>query len=362
MMPERIDRLRKAMCESGCDAYFSVSPPDNQYLSGFQADFGEISSAILVTAQDTVFLTDSRYTEQAAEQVRHFDVEQIKGDLLARAGERLAALGARQAAYNPTAITVDELDRLTSAWPGEAVREKAVVAAMRATKSAAEIAAIRDASRIAEGVLVDLVPTLFAGETEAEFAVRMESEFRKRGASGVSFPTIVLFGERSSLPHGRPSDRPLRNGDIVLVDCGCRRAGYCSDLTRTFTFGTIPGAWFEEIYDVVFRAQQAALEAIRPGAACSEVDAVARRIISEAGYGDQFGHGLGHGVGIEIHESPRLNPTSDAVLAEAMIVTVEPGIYLPGKGGVRIEDLVVVTRDGCEVLTKSSKELRVLAE
>ncbi len=361
MIPERIERLRKAMYESGCDAFFSVSPPDNQYLSGFQADFGEISSGILLTASDALFLTDSRYTEQAREQVQCHAVEQIKGDLLARAGECLAILGATLAAYNPAALTVDELDRLLGAWPGETVREKTLVSELRALKSDPEIGAIREASRIAEGVLADLVPTLAAGETEAEFAARMESEFRKRGASGVAFPTIVLFGERSSLPHGRPSDRPLRIGDIVLVDCGCRRAGYCSDLTRTFTFGTIPGAWFEEIYDVVFRAQRAALEAIRAGVPCSDVDAVARRIISGAGYGDQFGHGLGHGVGIEIHEGPRLNPTSDAILAEGMIVTVEPGIYLPGKGGVRIEDLVVVTRDGCEVLTESSKELRVLA-
>jgi Xaa-Pro aminopeptidase len=195
---------------------------------------------------------------------------------------------------------------------------------------------------------------------ERELAAEIEYALRKAGASGVSFPPIVAFGEGSSLPHYSPGDRPLKKGDIILIDCGCVLNGYCSDWTRSFCFGSIPGSWFEEIYAVTLDAQLAGLAACRPGAACREVDAAARDIIQDAGYGDHFGHGLGHGLGIEVHESPRLNATSSAALAPGMVVTVEPGIYLAGRGGVRIEDLVVITENGHEVLTRVPKELRVL--
>ncbi|MEK7794541.1 MAG: M24 family metallopeptidase, partial [Candidatus Hydrogenedentota bacterium] len=202
--------------------------------------------------------------------------------------------------------------------------------------------------------------SLHVGLPEQELAAMFEFAFKKRGASGPSFDTLALFGPRSSLPHGSPGRRALEKGDIILLDFGCRCAGYCSDLTRTYTFGTIIDRWFETVYAVVKDAQQAALKAIKSGASCRDVDAVARDRIKDAGYGDYFGHGLGHGVGVEIHEAPRLNPRSDAVLEEGMVVTVEPGIYVPGRGGVRIEDLVVVTQSGCDVLTKTSKELTVL--
>jgi len=189
----------------------------------------------------------------------------------------------------------------------------------------------------------------------------MEYEFKRRGAQGASFDTIALFGQKSSLPHGRPTDKPLERGDVVLIDFGCRKNGYCSDLTRTYVYGTIPGAWFEEVYDLTLTAQKLALEAVRPGMSCRELDAVARDLITEAGHGKHFGHGLGHGVGLEIHEAPRLNPESATVLEAGMVITIEPGVYLPGKGGIRIEDLVLVTKDGGELLSGSPKELRILA-
>jgi len=168
-----------------------------------------------------------------------------------------------------------------------------------------------------------------------------------------------LFGSHSSLVHGEPGDRALGRGDIVLVDLGCRLRGYCSDLTRTCVYGTIPGEWFEEVYEVVLTAQQAALDVIRPGVSCGAVDAIARDLIRDAGYGERFGHGLGHGVGIEVHEEPRLHKTSHTILEEGMVVTVEPGVYLPELGGVRIEDLVVVTEGGCACLSGAPKELKV---
>ena len=227
-------------------------------------------------------------------------------------------------------------------------------------KDASEIELLRCATDLAEGVLHDLLPELTEGILERELAAQFVYEFKRRGASGPSFDPMALFGSHSSLPHGMPGDRALKSGDIVLLDFGCVLNGYCSDLTRTFAFGRIPPGWFEEIYAVTLEAQLTALEAVKPGVPCSDVDAVARDIIRDAGYGDYFGHGLGHGVGLEVHESPRLNMQSQAVLEPGMAVTVEPGIYLPGKGGVRIEDLVIVTGDGCDILTRTPKDLKVL--
>lgn len=355
-MQDRIDRLRVALRDAGCDAFFSLSPAANAYLAGF---FGT-TSAVIITETEAQFLCDFRYTEQAAEQVRGLDVHEVAGSMETRVGERLKALGVARPAFDATATTVYQADSVQAAFGAALNPEPTLLAGLRQVKDAGEIEKLRAASALKEGVLADLLPELQPGITEAGFAARLEYEMKCRGASGPSFAPIVLFGSRSSLPHGMPGSRPLASGDVVLIDFGCIRAGYCSDLTRTYAFGTIPGAWFEEIYSVTLTAQLAALDAVRPGAACRDVDAVARDIIRDAGYGDQFGHGLGHGVGLEIHEAPRLNQQSNAILTPGMAVTVEPGIYLPGRGGVRIEDLVVVTETGCERLTQSPKTLRVL--
>lgn len=360
-MTGRLGRLREGYARLGCDAFFSVSPPNNQYLTGFLSSFIEISSVLIVTDNEALFLTDSRYTEQAEAQVSGCEVIEIKGDQLLRCGERLSDLGVKKAAYDPATLTIDEMSRFQTACKAEVVADKTLVSTMRMIKSPEEITALRAASELAEGVLADLLPTLEEGLTERELAAQFEYEFKKRGASGASFDTIALFGPRSSLPHGEPGGTCVKAGDVILLDFGCRYAGYCSDLTRTYGFGTIPGAWFEEVYSLVLAAQMIALEAVRAGVTCREVDATARNLIAEGGYGAYFGHGLGHGVGIEIHEAPRLNPESEVVLEEGMVVTVEPGIYLPGQGGVRIEDLIVVTGDGCDILSSAPKELRVLA-
>ncbi len=361
-MNDRLARVRSALDKAACDAFVSVSPAANQYLSGLLTSFEEISSAIIITDDQAHFLCDFRYTEQARKEVTAYEISEIKGDILVRSGERLESLGLKKVAFDPSGLTVDEKLRLESAYTGELAGEKALVAGLRIIKSDEELEILRAASNLAEGVLADLTPTLKEGLPERELAAQFEFEFKKRGATGSSFDTIALFGPKSSLPHGIPDETVLKRGDVVLLDFGCRRAGYCSDLTRTYVFGTIPGAWFEEIYALTYEAQHRALEAVQPGKTGREVDAVARNTISEGGYGEYFGHGLGHGVGVEIHEAPRLNTESDTVLEPGMVVTVEPGIYLPGKGGVRIEDLVVVTDGGCEILTKTPKQLRVLGE
>ena len=356
----RLEGLRAALAERGLPAWFSTSPPDNQYLTGFLTGLEEVSAALLITADTAIFMTDSRYTEQAAEQVSDFAVEQMSGDLVTRAGERMKELGVKRTGFDPAALTVADYERFQEAFGGECAGVEGLLDEMRVCKSADEIETIRAASQLAETVMADVPNWLEPGLTERDLAARIDYEMKRRGASGSSFGTIALFGARSSLPHGEPGDRKLRAGDVVLLDFGCRRHGYCSDLTRTYAFGSIPGSWFEEVYDVVLTAQYKALEAVAPGRPCREVDAVARDHINACGYGERFGHGLGHGVGIEIHEAPRVNPRSDAILQEGMIITVEPGVYVPGQGGVRIEDLVAVTASGCDVLTASPKALRVI--
>ncbi len=357
-MSERIGKLRAGLAAAGVEAFFSVAPSDNAYLSGFHGS----TSAVLVTAQEAFFFCDFRYTEQATAQVSGMQVEEVAGGLELRVGQCLQTLGVASCGFDPTRLTVQQWDKVRGVYSGELVTLDTLMPQLRWIKSPEEVASIRKASNVAEAALAEVVADLAPGQTECEVAARLEYEFRLRGASGVSFDAIVLFGARSSLPHGAPGDTPLREGDIVLIDCGCVVGGYCSDLTRTYVYGRMPGAWFQEIYQVTMSAQEAALVAVRPGAVASAVDKVARDQIDTAGYGSFFGHGLGHGVGLEVHEAPRLNKLSDTVLQPGMVVTVEPGIYLPARGGVRIEDLVVVTTDGCEVLTATGKALEVLSK
>lgn len=356
-MQHRIDALRQRLREANYDAWVSLSAPANEYLTGFRGS----ASAVIVSHDACCFICDFRYTEQARAVVAVAAIEECNTGLEKRAGERLAELGLARVAFDGSMVTVEQRSTVAAGCEGvDLISDPRLMASLRQVKDAGEIDRIRAANNLAEGVLADLLPQLVPGVREREFAALLEYEFKRRGASGSSFPPIVLFGARSSLPHGVPGDKPLEHGDIVLLDFGCVLDSYCSDLTRTFVSGSIPAAWFEGIYAVTLEAQLAALDALRPGVRGCEVDRVARDIIDAAGYGDYFGHGLGHGVGLEIHEAPRLNRLSETILEPGMIVTVEPGIYLPGQGGVRIEDIVAVTDTGCEVLSKTPKELKVI--
>jgi Xaa-Pro aminopeptidase len=353
---ERIAALRRQLETCGCDAFFSVDPADNAYLTGF---FGS-TSAVLVTPDTARLLCDFRYQEQAASLNSGIEVVTCSGNLDARLGEHLRDSGAPRAAFDPGAITVARHDTVKTAFTGETVTTAEMCRKLREIKEPSEVERVRAASQLAEAALEQVLSSLKCGMCEYELAASLEYEFRKRGAQRASFDTIVLFGARSSLPHGMPGPNPLKTGDIVLIDCGCVLDGYCSDLTRTFVFGRIPGDWFADIYECVRQAQDNALKAVASGVSARSVDDAARAFIAAAGHGDHFGHGTGHGVGLEIHESPRLSALSEAVLHAGMVVTVEPGIYLPGQGGVRIEDLLVVTENGCDVLTETPKELRIL--
>lgn len=353
---ERIAALRRRLEEAGCDGLVSLSPADNFYLTGFMGS----TSAVIVTADRVEFLCDFRYREQAREQVQAFEIREEETSVLTPAGKRLGELGLKQIAFEPGAMTVADRLRLEE-HAGRKLKPLAgLVAALRLYKDSDEIGRIREALQLTEEALSSVLPHLEEGISEREMAARLEYEFKCRGASGAAFSSIALFGPRSSLPHGSPGERRLQRGDIVLFDCGCLLEGYCSDLTRTYLFDTIPESWFEEVYELTLTAQQVALEAAKPGMKCVELDAVARDLIADAGHGERFGHGLGHGVGIEIHEGPRVSTLSEEVLEPGMVVTIEPGVYVPGQGGVRIEDMIAVTEDGCEVLTRMPKELRML--
>lgn len=355
-MSNRLDTLRTRMEERGVPAFVSLSMPTVQYMTGFTGS----TAGYVVTADEARLLVDSRYTEQAAAETTNCSLQGFSSNLPKALGDTLAELGAGSCACEEGLLNVGAHRSLGEAFGGSLVDAGDLVDGMRAIKSADEIDLIRAAIHLAEGILVDLIERLAEGMPEREAGAWLTYEAQRRGAVGPSFPPIALFGARSSLPHGQPGSSTLSPGDITLFDFGCELNGYCSDLTRTYAYGTIPGSWFEEIYAVTLEAQLAALAALKPGITGREADSAARSIIADAGYGKEFGHSTGHGVGIEVHEGPRLSQLADECLAPGMVVTVEPGIYIPGKGGVRIEDMAVITEDGCEVLTSLPKELKVI--
>ncbi|MCK5862231.1 MAG: aminopeptidase P family protein [Candidatus Hydrogenedentes bacterium] len=353
---KRMGALQSAMAKHGWDAFISVDPSDNAYLTGFHGS----TSALLVTCQSAKLLCDFRYIEQAAAQVRTAQVVECAGNLDLRLAEQLEQAQLKHIAFEPSTISVARHQTLETNCSGEFLAASGICSELRSCKDPGEIERIAAATALAEESLEAMLEHLKPGVSECALAGLLEYEFRKRGAQGASFDSIVLFGDRSALPHGKPGDRALKSGDIILVDCGCVLDGYCSDLTRTFVFCRILDGWFSEIYETTRVAQEMALQVVRAGVSAQEVDAAARGYIMDAGYGDNFGHGTGHGVGLEVHEAPRINTESRAVLKTGMVVTVEPGIYLPGQGGVRIEDLVVVTDDGCDNFNRLPKELRIL--
>ena len=344
-----------------------------RYLSGFSGSNG----ALLVFADDRVpvLATDGRYRTQAAEQAPDLEiaVERALGRYLVG---QAAAGGVRKLGFESNVVTVDGFDALTGelderGGETELVRAAGTVEALREVKDAGELALLRLACEAADAALNDLVDRggLRPGRTEREVGRELEVLMLDHGADGISFETIVAAGPNSAIPHHRPTDAALADGDFVKIDFGALVAGYHSDMTRTFVLGK--GAdWQREIYQLVSEAQRAGREALRPGTGLRDVDAAARRLIEDAGYGENFGHGLGHGVGLQIHEAPGIGATSAGTLLAGSVVTVEPGVYLPGRGGVRIEDTLVVADQTPEthqtagqtpeLLTRFPKELAIV--
>jgi Xaa-Pro aminopeptidase len=352
----RADRVAERLAEREIDLLLVTDLTNLRYLTGFTG-----SNGLAVVGRDVRrFVTDFRYVEQAAQEVQGFDRERGPQDFAAALGDGWPA-GELRLGFEDDHVTVRRHGRLREVVPDriELVPAGGLVEALREVKDAGEIERIAAAAAIADDVYDGLREQGLAGRTERAVAVAIEEELRRRGADGPSFPPIVASGERGAKPHAVPEDVEIPRGTLVTLDIGARLDGYCSDCTRAWATGELPDD-LTAAYELVRRAQEAALAAVRPGPEGREVDAVARDIIDEAGHGDHFGHGTGHGVGLEVHEAPRLARTAEAPLVAGNVVTVEPGVYLPGRGGLRIEDLVVVAEDGRRVLTGQPKELIVV--
>ncbi len=353
---DRAGLIRQHFYEMGVDAIFTMNSANRQYLTGFTGSSGYV----LVASQETVLLTDSRYMEQARRQTSGVNVMLHARNFLETLRSQCRRLGVTRLGFEPEAVTYRTFENLTQSLPEVSlVPVPPVVETARQIKDAGELSAIQEAARIADAAFEHILNVIRPGLSERDVALELEIFMRKMGASGVSFDTIVASGERSALPHGVASDRIIQAGEFVKMDYGCLYRGYASDITRTVAVGQ-PSARHREIYEIVLDAQLTALSGIRAGLTGHEADQLARNRIVAAGYGDNFGHSLGHGLGLVVHEMPRLAQHSTDVLQEGMVVTVEPGIYVPGFGGVRIEDDIVVRANTCERLTHAAKDLIVL--
>ncbi len=349
----RIGKLRKIVEAENVDGVLVSSGANVTYLSGFTGD----DSLALVTADRLQMITDFRYVEQIEQECPGWEVVRRKKDLWTATAGALAESGIKRLGFESAHLSHRSFSKLAStADDVELVPLEGKLEGLREVKDEEEVKAIEAALRCQEAAFAEMKEWMKPGMTEKEVARELDYRMRCHGAERFAFETIVACAERASLPHARTTQRVIRQGDAVLVDWGARRFFYNSDLTRVLHFGSVSGE-FEKIYDVVRRAQEAALAVIRPGVKFSEVDGAARGTIREKGYGEQFGHSLGHGVGLEVHESPAVKEGNEERLQPGMVFTVEPGIYIPGWGGVRIEDMVLVTDRGVRILSACEKDL-----
>ncbi|MFO7985536.1 MAG: Xaa-Pro peptidase family protein [Desulfatiglandaceae bacterium] len=359
----RLSALRKRMAlypDAHLDTAWIIQPENRRYLSKFKAtdtQFTESSGSLLITQSRSVLVTDSRYITQAQKEAPDFEVLTLTRDLVEELPNILETFGTRHLGVEEHHLTWGMHQRLRQAFDAMPrnvglLPLNRMVEDMREIKDEAELQALADAARLISEIIGTVTANLQPGMTEKEVAYGIESLVRKGGAEGLSFPSIVASGPNSALPHAVPTDRKLQEGEPVIVDAGVRLNGYCSDMTRTLFMGT-PREEFRHIYKTVRKAQSAAIKAIKPSVLSTHVDRVARQIIQEAGYGEYFGHGLGHGVGLATHEAPKLGPRRPVLLKEGMVATVEPGIYIPERGGVRLEEMVVVTESGTQILTRN---------
>jgi len=355
----RVEKLWDKAREAGLEAFLVLSIEGSDfanlfYLTGFSGSFG-----LFLVDSDPLFMTDPRYSEQVRTELPYLPLKEVRGKWYEGLGEEIKRRDHTKVGLNSRTTTVKLLELLREKIPGvEFVPVDGWVEELRMVKDEGEIERIRAAMRLTEEGLSWVLKQLEPGVTERNVALELEMWYRKNGAEDVAFDLIVAFGEHSAMPHYRPhpGDRALKRGDVVLFDIGVRMGGYCSDLTRTFSYGDPPEE-FRRVYELVWKANEEAIRKIKAGISGVEADGFARRVIEGGGYKEEFGHGLGHGVGIQVHEPPRLSFTSEDTLREGMVVTVEPGVYLPGRFGVRIEDLAVVRADGLEVLSRFPKNL-----
>jgi len=344
------------MRERGVEAMLIQKPENRRYVTGFSGSAG----FVLVSATASILLVDFRYVEQAQTEALGFEVIKAERQFIDTLAEVVPARGLGRIGFESDAMSYKQYEDFSKRLAPAVLVPVEGVDRLRWVKDADEIAQITRAVEIADEAFAHIRSSLRPGAVEREIAIEMEFFMRRRGADKEAFETIVASGPRSALPHGRASERVLARGDFVTLDFGALYRGYVSDCTRTVVLGEVSQKQ-REVYELVLAAQRAALAGIKPGISGKDADTIARKIITDAGYGDAFGHSLGHGVGLAVHEGPTLSPREEAVLAPGMVVTVEPGIYLPGWGGVRIEDLVVVTEAGCRSVTRAPKDLLILS-
>ena len=355
----RVQAARKLLEEKGLDAAFIASPANIRYLSGFAGT----DSYLYLSSKRQVILTDSRYTLQAEEEGKDCEVRTIKGERVygVLLKELLEEDKVKRLGFEDGVMTWQLVKKLQEAAGDKWGEERWVslgeeLSLLRAVKDEGEIEKLARAEQIGDEAFSYILTQIKPGITELEIAAKLEYYMKSHGAQEKGFDTIAASGLHSAMPHAVPSEKVLEKGDFLTLDFGCKYQGYCSDMTRTVVIGKA-GEKQKEIYKIVLEAQEAALAGLRAGMTGAEGDALARKVIEEAGYGDYFGHGLGHSVGLEIHEKPALSPKDQTILRPGIIETVEPGIYIPGLGGVRIEDMTVITENGIKNLTSSPKEL-----
>lgn len=357
VLGRRLEDVRQKMADVGAEGLLIGSNYNRRWLSGFRGSAGWL----MITADKAILGTDFRYWEQAVEQAPCFELFKLTRDRTQY--DLVRAAQVQRVAFEAQYLPVSEFGKLQEVEGIEWVPGEGIVESLRLKKDGAELEKIRAAAAITDAAMQQVKNLARIGMTERALAWELEKYMREEGATAMTFPVIVATGPNSALPHYAPADRRIEEGDILLVDMGASVDGYSSDLTRTFLVGRESDPTYEERFSLVLKAHDVAIAATRPGATGLEVDAVARDLLDEAGYGDKFGHGLGHGLGLEGHEGPRLATTrADMELGPGMVVTIEPGVYLPGWGGIRIEDLVLVTDTGAERLSHCPIEPLVALE
>ncbi|MGL5530973.1 MAG: M24 family metallopeptidase [Culicoidibacterales bacterium] len=357
-MKNRIEAIQNYLTKHNYDAYYTENQYNRRYLSGFTGTTG----AVLITKTDAYFITDFRYTQQAKAQCPVSTVIEHHSTLAQAVAELALSQGIKTIAVEIDHLSVAYYQMLEKTWPVQLMPCQRLVEDIRMIKQVDEIVLMKKAVEIIEQTYAFVLETVQPGMRECDLALEAETYMRRLGASGPSFDTIVASGWRGALPHGRASEKTIETGELVTIDFGAFYQGYASDMTRTFAVGTPASSQMVEIYELVLKAQVAGVEAVAPGKTCKSIDDVTRGIITAGGYGPEFGHTTGHGLGLEVHEAPRLSQIVELPLQPGMVVTVEPGIYVEGLGGVRIEDDILVTETGYENLMTTPKQLIIVGE
>lgn len=352
---EKLNKLRSQFKDLGIDGLLITNSYNRRYMTGFTGTAG----VALVSETKAAFITDFRYVEQANKQVENFEIVQHKGTIIEEVARLAKEMGIKKLGFEQEDLSFATYSTYKNEIGIDFIAVSNVVEKLRLIKSEQEIKILKEATDIADAAFKHILDFIRPGITELDVANELEFFMRKAGAVSSSFDTIVASGYRSALPHGVASDKVIEKGELVTLDFGAYYKGYCSDITRTVAVGEISSE-LKNIYDIVLEAQLRGMAGLKPGITGKQADALTRDYITEKGYGEYFGHSTGHGLGMEVHESPALSFKSDMVLEVGMVVTCEPGIYIPNLGGVRIEDDTLITSDGNEVLSHSTKDLIIL--